>query len=182
MVGTADYHEGDAGWLSFTPDPGYAVRIKHFELGGYPHWNYRDQPVLITDSNFNVLWSGDPYVKGEQAGVPSHSDYAPNLTSTETVYLLYGNKWNIGIDNIDFDQVAVPCSSLVPADLNQDCAVNRLDVELFESCAAGPSIPVSAGCASCDLDGDADVDQGDFGRLQRCYTRPSQVPDPVCAH
>lgn len=183
MVGTAGYHEGQAGWFSFTPDPGYAVRINRFELAGYPHLNYHNQPVLITDTDFNVLWSGGPYVKGEEDGFPSHSNYAPNLTSSETIYLLYGNNWNIGIDNIDFDQVAVPpCSSFVPADFNEDCAVDGLDVDLFKSCATGPATPVSAGCANRDLDGDGDLDQSDFGRLQRCYSRPPQVADPACAN
>ncbi|GMV97970.1 MAG: hypothetical protein HRF43_18650 [Phycisphaerae bacterium] len=171
---------GHAGWFAFTPDPGYAVRINAFQLGGYPLRDYDGQPVQITDSSFVVLWTGDGHVEGEEGGSPSHSDYAPNLVSSGTVYLIYGNNWNIGIDWIDFDQIRL-CGTLAPPDFNQDCAVDGLDVELFNVCASGPAVAVSAECATRDLDGDGDADQSDFALLQRCYTGPGRIASPDCA-
>jgi hypothetical protein len=104
---------GFAGVFEFTPDPGYAVRINRFQLGGCPTTDYDDQPIRITDGGFTVLWAaGSSHVEGSEmigeALVPSHSEFTPDFTSARPIFLIYGNNWNIGIDNIDFDQVAVP--------------------------------------------------------------------------
>lgn len=103
---------GFAGVFKFTPDPGYAVRINHFQLGGYPAADYDDQPIWITDAGFSVLWTGGSHVEGRetigQVDIATHSEFTPNFTSAQPIFLIYGNNWNIGIDNIDFDQVAVP--------------------------------------------------------------------------
>lgn len=103
---------GYAGWFSFTPDPGFSVRINSFQLGGYPTMDWEGQPVLITDESFSVLWTGSPHVEGSDGSPPdvvlTHSDYAPDFTSATRIFLIYGNTWNVGIDNIDFDQVSVP--------------------------------------------------------------------------
>lgn len=103
---------GYAGWFSFTPDPGYQVRINSFQLGGFPVHDWDGQPVLLTDQDFNVLWTGNSHVEGSDilgdVVVPTHSDYAPDFTYDGPLFLIYGNNWNVGIDNIDFDQVPVP--------------------------------------------------------------------------
>lgn len=103
---------GYAGVFMFTPDPGYAVRINSFQLGGYPQRDWENQPVLVTDENWNVLWTGDPHVEGSDLEadtiVATHSEYAPGVTRSGPLYLIFGDNWNIGIDMIDFDQVPVP--------------------------------------------------------------------------
>jgi hypothetical protein len=43
----------------------------------------------------------------------------------------------------------------------------RTDMALLEGCWTGPCVPVrSLMCGWADLDGDGDVDQGDFGIMQ----------------
>ncbi len=102
-----------AGIFTFTPDAGYRVRINSFLLAGFPAVDYDGQPILVTDASFNVLWDGGSHVEGSNldgGGFPdaTHSTFAPGITYEGTVYLIFGNNWNIGIDEIDFDQVAVP--------------------------------------------------------------------------
>jgi hypothetical protein len=43
-------------------------------------------------------------------------------------------------------------------------------VAVFEECFSGAGVPHGTGlaCQRCDLDADGDVDQSDFGVLQRC--------------
>lgn len=101
-----------AGVFTFSPDPGYAVRINSFQLAGYPQHDWEDQPVLVTDESWAVLWTGDPHVEGSNLEadtyVGTHSEYAPGVTRSGPLYLVFGNNWNVGIDTIDFDQVPVP--------------------------------------------------------------------------
>lgn len=56
-------------------------------------------------------------------------------------------------------------------DINLDGRVDQFDVAIFNSCVTGPAVPVdysySSVCKACDLDIDFDVDQDDFGILQR---------------
>ena len=65
-----------------------------------------------------------------------------------------------------------------PADLNQDGAINRADMDLFESCHSGPDVPLAAGspCGICDLDADGDADVTDFAVLQRALTGRRGTP------
>lgn len=53
-------------------------------------------------------------------------------------------------------------------------------MDAFEVCAAGPAIPAAAGCEPDDLDYDNDVDQTDFGMLQRCWSGAGIPGDPNC--
>lgn len=112
VVAYAGAQSDYAGVFMFTPDPGYAVRINSFQLGGYPQHDWEGQPVLVTDESWNVLWSGDPHVEGRNLEadtfVGTHSDYAPGVTRGGPLYLIFGNNWGVGIDTIDFDQVPVP--------------------------------------------------------------------------
>ncbi len=86
--------------------------------------------------------------------------------------------------------VTLPAASItllvLPADLagdfDDDGLVNAADVALFIDCASGPSIPLTdpARCDQADFDRDHDVDQDDFGALQRCLTAPGVPQDPEC--
>lgn len=57
-----------------------------------------------------------------------------------------------------------------PGDFTGDQKVNRADINIFDSCATGPHILVRPECKGPDLDKDGDVDQDDFGILQRCLS------------
>lgn len=58
----------------------------------------------------------------------------------------------------------------LPADLNEDGRVDQDDLTLFIACASGASVPFADGCGISDFDGDGDVDQSDFGFLQRSFS------------
>jgi hypothetical protein len=66
-------------------------------------------------------------------------------------------------------QLVVMTEVRVP-DLNIDGYVNQTDFTMFTDCARGPAIAYPAGCTQADLDFDNDVDAGDFGIFQACYS------------
>jgi len=69
-----------------------------------------------------------------------------------------------------------------PGDLNQDGNVDQADFELFTACATGPALgPATGTCIDADFDHDTDIDQSDFGTLQRCYSSEHNPADPHCA-
>ncbi len=68
-----------------------------------------------------------------------------------------------------------------PGDLNGDFSVDVSDVVLFQDCATGPEVgPVAGPCHDADFDDDGDVDQSDFGVLQRCFRGAGVPADPRC--
>ncbi len=70
----------------------------------------------------------------------------------------------------------------VPGDLNEDRHVDYHDVAIFLPCITGPAQgPPAIGCDLADIDSDDDVDQSDFGLLQRCMTGDTVFGDPNCA-
>jgi len=68
------------------------------------------------------------------------------------------------------------------ADLNRDGVVSVADVLVFNSCMSGAQNPPAPTCPPgviADLDGDLDVDQSDYGLLQKCILGPG-FPVTVC--
>jgi hypothetical protein len=54
-------------------------------------------------------------------------------------------------------------------------------VRIFVGCLTGAgSEPVATECQKADMDSDGDVDQSDFGLLQRCFSGTA-LGDPHCA-
>lgn len=99
----ADFGNYLGAWW-FTPDPGYVVRINSFDMGGFSFTDQESQPIYIRTSSGQVLWDGSGHVEGNNG----HSTFSPNVASSETLYIIFGDNWNVGIDNINFDQAAVP--------------------------------------------------------------------------
>jgi hypothetical protein len=58
----------------------------------------------------------------------------------------------------------------VAGDGDGDGDVDLIDVDAFVDCESGPGGGVAGGCSAFDLDGDDDVDFGDFAELQLSYT------------
>ena len=85
-------------------------------------------------------------------------------------------------------------SAHVSADLSCDGHVDADDLKVFLACVTGPDTAYTAnhrpaGCTltadadgfiAADFDNDRDVDQADFGLLQRCYRGPNSPADPDC--
>jgi len=62
--------------------------------------------------------------------------------------------------------------------------VDHDDLAIFQPCVTGPAIipQLSPTCQLADLDRDGDIDQSDFGLLQRCYSGSSLLADSDCVH
>ncbi|HOA71967.1 MAG TPA: CARDB domain-containing protein [Phycisphaerae bacterium] len=75
---------------------------------------------------------------------------------------------------------ALPGTNRPAADFTYDGRVNEDDLPHFLACLAGADEPIAdPDCADADLDEDGDVDQSDFGLMQRCYSGTAQA-DPGC--
>ncbi|PSB00613.1 hypothetical protein [Merismopedia glauca] len=95
--------DGTLGEISLTPQTGYKVKLNSFDLAGFLRADQPNQTVRILDANYNVLLDYSPFnVEGDSG----HSTFLPNLISSQTIRIQFGNSWNTGIDNINFDQVA----------------------------------------------------------------------------
>lgn len=102
------------------------------------------------------------------------------------------NQQNYKLD----DMVYAPISPR--SDFDEDGDVDADDLAIFEACATGPAVPYTPaslpepapGCTltadgdnhiAADFDDDGDVDQSDFGIVQRCYSGGGAPADPNCA-
>lgn len=75
----------------------------------------------------------------------------------------------------------VTLGTVVRPDQNGDGAVDDADVNLLGGCETGALAgPPGGSCGRADIDNDTDVDQDDFGLLQRCYAGPGVVAAPTC--
>ena len=94
--------------VSLIADAGFEVRLNSFDLGGYALSDHPNSTVRVVDASRNLLLDYSPVNIEGNAG---HSTFSPGL-SGQVVRIQYGfNDWNVGIDNIDFDQLeaaAVP--------------------------------------------------------------------------
>ncbi len=97
-VAFTPHNGGTYGEVVLTPAPGFGVRLLSFDVAGYSVANHTNQPVYVNGANINpsgvILGSG-----------PSHSSFAPNTFSSSGIVIDFGfNDWNVGIDNIQFEQ------------------------------------------------------------------------------
>ncbi|HOA73742.1 MAG TPA: dockerin type I domain-containing protein [Phycisphaerae bacterium] len=70
----------------------------------------------------------------------------------------------------------------IPGDLNGDGFVDGRDVAIFLPCMTAPQEPPQdPACSAADFDGDTDVDQSDFGILQKCIRGDAVPGDRTCA-
>ncbi|WP_292918430.1 PEP-CTERM sorting domain-containing protein [Nitrosomonas sp.] len=92
--------------ITLVPEPGWAIRLNSFDLAGYSKIDHPNSQVRILDGTSNtVLIDYSPVTVLGSGG--THSTFTPGLTYAGAISIRYGyNDWNIGIDNINFDQVA----------------------------------------------------------------------------
>ena len=84
----------------------------------------------------------------------------------------------------------------VPGDINHDCSVDEADIAALDACLTASNVlydpehlppgcgltPGTDGKIAADFDKDGDVDQDDFGVIQRCYSGTGKPVDPNCAN
>jgi len=88
--------------ISLVAESGYSVTLNSFDLGGWPQANVANQTVQILDGDNNILVDYSPV---DIMGVSGHSSFSPNMMS-EVIKIRFGTDWDVGIDNINFDQVS----------------------------------------------------------------------------
>jgi hypothetical protein len=94
------------------------------------------------------------------------------------------------VQDIEIDEGAVCATSedgsvtlvFATADLDKDGDIDGVDLQRCASCSLGPNVSRdgSPSCQVLDFDHDGDVDQSDFGILQRCYSGAGKPADPNC--
>lgn len=101
---------GYAAEITFVPAEGYGVRLISFDMAGYSHVDRTNSTLRILDASGNVLIDyvalAQGTVQGDANG-PQHSTFTPDVTVAGAVRIQWGNDWDIGIDNIRFESVAM---------------------------------------------------------------------------
>ncbi len=138
------------------------------------------QIIASIDGNFtgNAWTFHELTANGTLANVPG----LRGMVIRAHLYNDSGVEWTMSnIDNLSFAATSVPPLP-IPGDFDEDRDVDADDVAVFLACATGSALgPPSLGCDVADLDGDDDVDQSDFGHLQRCLSGVDTNADPTCA-
>lgn len=89
-----------------------------------------------------------------------------------------GGDTNGFVTGYEFEVFGVPTKAAL-IDFNNDNVIDIQDVQQFTDCFSGPKIPFAPTCKDYDLDTDGDIDQADFGIVQKCYSG-SALYDPRC--
>lgn len=134
--------------------------VELYEVVGGNHEYVGEYPVVIEGSTVKV--NVPRCSPGPCAGI--------DIGSRFQLSVLIGNSGTPCTDRAPNDgtpYTAVPAGG----DLDEDGDVDGADIELFKICISGPNNPqLDPECEMADLDRDEDVDQDDFGILQRELT------------
>lgn len=96
-------NDDEFGEVTFTADPGFAVVLQSFDLGGWPSLDKPGQQLRIYDGAYNLLQDLTPQFVEGNAG---HTTINLGLSSN-VVRIQWGNDFDVGIDNINIDQTTV---------------------------------------------------------------------------
>lgn len=94
--------DGQTADITLTPQNGASVVLNTYALAGYSQTDIANQLIRILDSSNNVLFSFSGAVDG--AG-PSDSTFYGNITSSVPIQIEFGPSIDVGIDNINFDEI-----------------------------------------------------------------------------
>jgi hypothetical protein len=99
------------GEIVLLPAPGWTVRLNSFDLGGWAITDHSGQTVRVLDA-----LTGTPLfaqtgltIEGTDGIDPTHSDFdfPGGLSSSNGLRIRYAfANWFVGIDNVNFDQIA----------------------------------------------------------------------------
>jgi hypothetical protein len=102
-VAYADVNGGIAE-IKFTADPGYKVTINSFDMAAYPKIDNNLTILEIVNGEGVKIWDAPSlFVEGSDG----HSYFSPAVSGS-VLTVRWGTSWNIGIDNINFDESAAP--------------------------------------------------------------------------
>ena len=93
---------GLTGEIIFTADAGFEITLNAFDFAGYGSSDFA-QTLLVLDSSGNTVWDAS----GSTIDNNTHTSFLPSVTDT-SLTIQWGTDWNIGIDNINFDQSTAP--------------------------------------------------------------------------
>lgn len=141
--------------IEFLPHPGYAVVVNAFDAAGFVA-DQPDQPIYFADADNNIVADLSALIHGQ----PTHDHFQPALTFYGRIKLQIGNTWNVGVDNIDMDQVLV-----LPADINHDCKIDLSDLGTVLS-NYGKENPTAF---DGDFNGDGEIDLSDLGVILAAF-------------
>ncbi len=99
---------GRVAQYAFDPAPGYTVTLTSFDVGTYSGGPSLTGTATVYDSSWNVLWT-----TGTKTWSGAAETEAPGVSHAGTIYLQWGQNWNIGVDNIVYD-VAPTTTGVVP--------------------------------------------------------------------
>lgn len=102
-------NEGRYAEITLTADAGWLVTLNSFDLAGYSVPR-PDQSLLVYSTDLTSPLVDYSPVTGVN---PGHTTYTPSVTA-QSLTIRFGTSWNVGIDNINFDQVLAGTSPVVP--------------------------------------------------------------------
>lgn len=125
--------------------------------------------VTATIAATNLLRSIDGAASFlSQSELSAHYGLA-TATSVDLLKVLGPNGRVTAIAGLPADQTLTLHIGLA-GDMNADGAADLTDVPLFEACMTGPGGSVGVTCPQADIQGDNDVDLGDFADAQSAFT------------
>lgn len=96
------YSATGEGLVSFEAEVGYRIRLNSFDLGSYTS-GLDDQVLQILDGNNNVLLDLGPQDFADNMETRTFENL--NIVTGGILKIRFGNNDELGIDNINFDQV-----------------------------------------------------------------------------
>lgn len=84
------------------PDEGWGVTLNQFDMAAWPSVDLAADLLAVYDSVGNELWNSNGTLLISSG--PSHEQFTPAVSSDGPLTIRWGNTWDIGIDNIHFDQ------------------------------------------------------------------------------
>jgi hypothetical protein len=135
-------------------------------------------------------WNGSSWIAAAQGLDHSVNTFSHFLSAGRLSLFVGGRFASAGLVGAGHIGQWLTCGAQ-PGDLDGDAVVDQRDIQYFSACATGPTIPYTIGSIPpmctllsdpegfllADFDRDGDIDQEDFGIMQRCYngSRPANL-------